>query len=133
MQNIFQSIISSWETRLMIWCILCDISNIFCKVETTQAFSVWVSRATLFPKHILCWMQPATSLQEFVCLNILPFIWKSLHWLPIKICIDFKVLLLTYKALNGHRPICVLDLLSLYVPYCPLRSRWADDLVLPKA
>ena len=76
--------------------------------------------------------KPATSLQEFICLNILPFNWKSLHWLPIKISIDSKVLFLTYKALNSHRPICVQDLLSLYVPCCPLRSQWAGYLVLPK-
>ncbi len=26
---------------------------------------------------------------------------STLHWLPIKHCIDFKILLITYKALNG--------------------------------
>ena len=28
----------------------------------------------------------------------------ALHWLPICFCIDFKVLILTYKALNGLGP-----------------------------
>ena len=28
----------------------------------------------------------------------------ALHWLPIRFCIDFKVLMLTYKALNGLGP-----------------------------
>ncbi len=29
---------------------------------------------------------------------------STLHWLPIKHCIDFKILLITYKALNGLTP-----------------------------
>ncbi len=29
---------------------------------------------------------------------------QSLHWLPIKFCISYKILLLTYKALNGLAP-----------------------------
>ena len=28
----------------------------------------------------------------------------ALHWLPIRFCIEFKVLMLTYKALNGLGP-----------------------------
>ena len=27
---------------------------------------------------------------------------KELHWLPIKYRVKFKILLLTYKCLNGH-------------------------------
>ncbi len=29
---------------------------------------------------------------------------QSLHWLSIKFCISYKILLLTYKALNGLTP-----------------------------
>ncbi len=29
----------------------------------------------------------------------------SLHWLPIKFRISYKILLLAYKALNGYLPI----------------------------
>ena len=35
--------------------------------------------------------------------HITPVLIK-LHWLPIKLCIQFKVLLLVYKALNGLAP-----------------------------
>ena len=28
----------------------------------------------------------------------------ALHWLPIRFCIDFKMLMITYKALNGLGP-----------------------------
>uniref|UniRef100_A0A3Q3G6B9 Reverse transcriptase domain-containing protein n=1 Tax=Labrus bergylta TaxID=56723 RepID=A0A3Q3G6B9_9LABR len=55
----------------------------------------------------------------------------SLHWLPIQSRIEFKILLLTYKALNGQAPSYLKELL---VPYCPLRalrSRSAGLLVVP--
>ncbi len=29
---------------------------------------------------------------------------STLHWLPIKHCIDLKIVLITYKALNGLAP-----------------------------
>ncbi|KAL4007453.1 hypothetical protein ACER0C_001305 [Sarotherodon galilaeus] len=41
---------------------------------------------------------------------------NSLHWLPCQVRADFKVLLLTYKALNGLAPTYLSDLLHLYVP-----------------
>uniref|UniRef100_A0A8C9XHM2 Reverse transcriptase domain-containing protein n=1 Tax=Sander lucioperca TaxID=283035 RepID=A0A8C9XHM2_SANLU len=56
----------------------------------------------------------------------------SLHWLPVKSRIEFKILLLTYKALNGQAPSYLEDLL---VPYCPtraLRSQNAELLVVPR-
>ncbi len=39
---------------------------------------------------------------------------STLHWLPIKHCIDFKILLITYKALNGLAPQYLSELLSHY-------------------
>ena len=30
---------------------------------------------------------------------------QDLHWLPIKFHIDFKILLLTFKCLNGRAPL----------------------------
>ncbi len=37
---------------------------------------------------------------------------QSLHWLPIKFCISYKILLLTYKVLNGLAPAYLTNLLS---------------------
>ncbi len=45
---------------------------------------------------------------------------STLHWLPIKHCIDSKILLITYKALNGLAPQYLSELLSLYSPSCLL-------------
>ena len=42
-------------------------------------------------------------------MHIMPVL-KNLHWLPIKERIEFKVLLLTYKALNGLSPIYITEM-----------------------
>lgn len=55
----------------------------------------------------------------------------SLHWLPIQARADFKVLLLTYKALNGLAPSYLTELLSPYIPSRPLRSLSSNLLVIP--
>ena len=56
----------------------------------------------------------------------------SLHWLPISFRIDFKVLLLTYKALNNIAPSYISDLLIPYQPTRALRSAHAGILTVPK-
>jgi len=53
---------------------------------------------------------------------------EDLHWLPIRRRIDFKILLLTYKALHGLGPQYLQDLLIPYVPEYGLRS--GDDNLL---
>ena len=40
----------------------------------------------------------------------------TLHWLPVKRRIDFKIALLVYKALNGQAPAYIADLLQPYDP-----------------
>ncbi len=47
---------------------------------------------------------------------------RSLHWLPVTFRIDFKVLLLVYKSLNGLGPKYMADMLTEYKPNRPLRS-----------
>ena len=46
----------------------------------------------------------------------------SLHWIPVKFRIDFKALLLVFKALNGLAPPYLSDCLDKYVPGRALRS-----------
>lgn len=55
----------------------------------------------------------------------------SLHWLPVQVRADFKVLLLTYKALNGMAPSYLTDLLTPYVPTRSLRSQATGLLMIP--
>ena len=46
---------------------------------------------------------------------------RELHWLPVEHRISYKILLLTYKTLNGHAPQYLTALISKYVPPRPLR------------
>ena len=55
----------------------------------------------------------------------------SLHWLPIKFCIDFKVLLITCRALNGLTPPYLKDLIHPYIPAQTLCSQNAGLLIVP--
>ena len=55
-------------------------------------------------------------------LNLSEVVLKNLHWLPVKLRITFKILLLTYKILNGQSPSYLTSLISSYKPVCYLRS-----------
>ncbi len=57
---------------------------------------------------------------------------QSLQWLPIKFRISYKILLLTYKALNGLAPAYLTSLLSRYNPSRSLRSQNSGLLVVPR-
>ncbi len=57
---------------------------------------------------------------------------STLHWLPTKHRIDFKILLITYKALNGLAPQYLSELLSHYSPPRPLRSQSSGHLIIPR-
>ena len=60
--------------------------------------------------------------------HITPVLW-SLHWLPVKFRIDFKILLLTFKAVNGHVPGYSTDLIA--IKEQPRDNfRWASGLIL---
>ena len=47
---------------------------------------------------------------------------KGLHWLPVKERIKFKILMLTWKIVNGFSPSYLRQLISDYVPSRNLRS-----------
>ena len=40
---------------------------------------------------------------------------KSLHWLKIKQCIDYKILSLTYEVLTATQPSYVYNLISVHL------------------
>ena len=56
---------------------------------------------------------------------------QDLHWLTVENRIKFKLLLLTYKALNDSSPSYITDLLSPYVPARNLRSSERNLLQVP--
>ena len=57
---------------------------------------------------------------------------KSLHWLPMRQRIEFKVLLLAYKSLNNQAPTYLKELIVPYCPNRPLRSGTARLLAVPR-
>ena len=57
---------------------------------------------------------------------------SALHWLPIDKRIKFKILLLTFKALNGTAPAYISELLHKYTPTRTLRSQHQQLLQAPR-
>ena len=53
---------------------------------------------------------------------------KKLHWLPIAVRVEFKILLLTHRALNGQAPDYIAHCVSRRQPVRSLRTRrrWGD-------
>ncbi|XP_064651630.1 uncharacterized protein LOC135502611 [Lineus longissimus] len=58
---------------------------------------------------------------------------EDLHWLPVRARIEFKVLTLVYKAVNGIAPDYLQDLLQLYTPSRSLRSSDKNLLSVPRS
>ena len=58
---------------------------------------------------------------------------RRLHWLPVRQRITYKILLLTYKALNGMAPKYIADFIQPYTPTRQLRSFSKNLLVTPKS
>ena len=56
----------------------------------------------------------------------------DLHWLPAHLRIEFKVLLITYKALRGQALTYIQELLQPYQPSCNLRSSFKNLFVKPR-
>ena len=56
---------------------------------------------------------------------------RDLHWLPVEQQLIFKILLFTFKALNGLAPSYLSDLVKFYVPERNLRSSFQKLLAVP--
>ena len=57
---------------------------------------------------------------------------KALHWLPVRQRIDYKILIMAYKALHDLAPGYIHDMISQYIPTRTLRSQDANMLVVPR-
>ena len=57
---------------------------------------------------------------------------QDLHWLPISERINYKIILLTFKALNNMAPEYLKELLHRYTPKRQLRSSTKNLLEVPK-
>ncbi len=75
-------------------------------------------------------MQKIESLLEPVSMTTLARL--TLHWLPIKHRMDFKIFLITYKALNGLAPQYLSERLSHYSPPRLQRSQNSGHLIISR-
>ena len=57
---------------------------------------------------------------------------RDLHWLPVKKRIDYKILLIVYKAINNSCPSYITELLSLKKMSRNLRSNHNTTLTVPR-
>ena len=57
---------------------------------------------------------------------------SSLHWLPVKQRIDFKILLIVFKCCNGLAPSYVADMLTKYTPGRSFSSSDKELLAIPR-
>ena len=53
----------------------------------------------------------------------------QLHWLPIQTRVEFKILLITFKALHGRAPVYIKDMINRYQPMCKIRYSHKNLLV----
>ena len=58
---------------------------------------------------------------------------RKIHWLPITFRIEFKILLLTFKCLNGLAPSYLSELLHYHVVERTTRSSELGLLTIPKS
>ena len=70
-----------------------------------------------------------TKSPPFACSAALP---RSLHWLPVKYRVHFKICLLTYKALHEEQPVYLCSLIAISLPSCSLRSNRGITLSIPR-
>lgn len=58
---------------------------------------------------------------------------KSLHWLPIRFRFHFKILVLTFRALQGQAPPYIADLVRKHTSSHNQRSSNQNLLVVPQS
>ena len=56
----------------------------------------------------------------------------TLHWLPLKYRVHFKICMLTYKALHEEQPVYLRSLIAISLPSRPLRSNRGITLSVPR-
>ncbi|KAF7641545.1 hypothetical protein LDENG_00278180, partial [Lucifuga dentata] len=57
----------------------------------------------------------------------------SLHWFLVRFRIEFKILLITFKAVLGLAPSCITEMLTPYESVRSLRSSGGTLLAVPKS
>ena len=101
----------------------------YCNALFTCLYHTATSRLQLVKNAAARLLTKTTSKSHIT--PILAYI--SLHWLAVKYRIDFKTVLITYKALRGLAPPYISELLYPYSTSRPLRSSYQGPLFLPRS
>ena len=101
---------------------------ITCKLDSTN--SLLYGLPTLLIDHVQN-VQNAHTITNTKKYDRIKPVLKQLHWLPVSQRINYKILLLTYKALNGQAPSYITELLEPYAPTRNLRSSSKNVLKVP--
>ena len=91
-----------------------------------------VQKVTIYPGHGSVRTMPPGCCPCAAKSIIINPVLKDQHWLPVEQIIEYKVQLLTYKALHGKAPAYISQLLSPYTPTRPLRSENKNLLRVPR-
>ncbi|KAI5608453.1 hypothetical protein C0J50_12245, partial [Silurus asotus] len=104
---------------------------VFSRIDYCNALLAGVPKTTL--NKLQCVQNSAARILTRAGQNehIIPIL-KTLHWLPVRFQVDFKVLMRTYKALHGLAPQYLSALLTVYTPKRILRFSQAGLLVVPQ-
>lgn len=86
------------------------------------------------PQHLIYKLQKVQNSAARLVLRVSRYhhvqpLLKSLHWLPIKARIDYKIATLCHSYFNGTAPSYIIDMLSPYTPPRQLRSS-SDSRIL---
>ena len=103
-------------------------TDILIHAFVTSRLDHWNSLPYNVPKNVikqLQLVQNAAGRHDITCARkcdyITPILF-DLHWLPVSEQINFKILLLTFKALHQQSPTYIQDLITRYLPSRSLRS-----------
>lgn len=123
-KSCFFHIYNIWKIRKFLSQSACEIlvhALISSKLDFCNSLLYGLPKTSL--KRLQCVQNAAARLVSLTKKqeHITPILF-NLHWLPIEQRIEFKIILLTFKILNGKAPSYLSNLISCYVPSRPLRS-----------
>ena len=107
--------------------LLMQTTDILIQAFVTSKLDHWNSLLYNVPKNIIKKLQSVQNAagrqitRPRKCDYITPILFH-LHWLPVSEQINFKILLLTFKALHQQSPTYIQDLITRYLPSRSLRS-----------